>query len=63
LAPRIFGSSSTVATLAFKPYVTSPNVLAASLDFNKNPNVLNLSLLMLCLDWGVDLREWICVDL
>jgi len=32
-------------TLAFTPYITSPNVLAKSLKFNKNPNVLDLSLL------------------
>jgi len=34
-----------IPTLTFTPYVTSPNVLAVSLNFNKNPNVLHLSLL------------------
>jgi len=36
---------SLIPTLAFTPYVTSPNVLATSLNFNKNHNVLYLSLL------------------
>ena len=30
-----------IPTLAFTPYVTSPNVLAISLNFNKNYNVLD----------------------
>jgi len=34
-----------IPTLAFTPYVTSPNVLATSLNFNKNPNFLDLCLL------------------
>ena len=34
-----------IPTLTFTPYVTSPNVLATSLNFYKNPNVLDLSLL------------------
>jgi len=29
-----------IPTLAFTPYITSPNVLATSLNLNKNPNVL-----------------------
>jgi len=34
-----------IPTLAFTPYVTSANVLATSLNFNKSLNVLDLSLL------------------
>jgi len=35
-----------ISTLASTLYVTSPtNVLAASLNFNKNPTVLDISLL------------------
>jgi len=34
-----------IPTLAFTPYVKGSNVLATSLNFNKNPNVLDLSLL------------------
>jgi len=34
-----------ISTLAFTPYVTIPNVLSASLNFNKNPNVLDLFVL------------------
>jgi len=34
-----------IRTLVFTPYVTSFDVLATSLNFNKNPNVLYLSLL------------------
>jgi len=34
-----------IPTLAFTPYITNPNVLVTSLNFNKDPNVLDLSLL------------------
>jgi len=33
-----------IPTLGFTPYVTSPNILATSLNFNNNTNVSNLSL-------------------
>jgi len=32
-----------IPTLAFTPYVTSPNVLSTNLNFNKNRNILDLS--------------------
>jgi len=34
-----------IPTLAFTPYVTSPNVFVTSLNFNKNLNVLDIFLL------------------
>jgi len=39
-----------IPNLVFTPYITSTNVLATSLNFNKNPNVLELSLLRVCLN-------------
>jgi len=37
-------------TLAFTPYVTSLNVLVENVNFNKNLNVLDLSLLRVCIN-------------
>jgi len=47
-----------IPTLTFTPYVISPNVLASSLNFNKNPNVLDLSLLRVhIIDQNYDLMN------
>jgi len=35
-----------ILTFTFTPYVTSPNILGASLNFYKNPNILNIFLLL-----------------
>jgi len=42
-----------ISNLAFTPYVTSSNVLATSLYFNKKLNVLDISLLRVCINYQI----------